>query len=260
MHKVIICTPKFRSILRQFVNTNRLAKFLYNGKIPSEISNDNSPQFISTSKDLNRLTYVGKKKLKSILSKDPELKNVNFDDMYNERIYNYDTSYLKIKLKPRVNSKIGSTLNKIFKDVKPSEIEDFVNSYKSFYYNEMKSMKVVNGENVRRLYYGGKHHSSSGPLGISCMRHDRCQNYFKLYTHNKEIFSLLVLMSDEGLVKARALLWNLGKENGLDNDFKFMDRVYYSEDSQIPLFIKWAKENGYNYKEKMSWGSLNILN
>ena len=56
-------------------------------------------------------------------------------------------------------------------------------------------------------------------------------------------------------VKGRAILWNakiVNYKNGdsIENAKKilFMDRIYTNDDSDVILFIKWARDNGYYYK------------
>lgn len=76
-----------------------------------------------------------------------------------------------------------------------------------------------------------------------------------MYRHNENIKMVMMINNQDDRVMARALLWNLGEENGLDEDFKFMDRIYSTKDDQTHHFFEWAKKNGYAYKEKQSWNT-----
>ena len=63
---------------------------------------------------------------------------------------------------------------------------------------------------------------------------------------------MLVLFSDDGKVRARALLWEGIKEFNTDSEWKFMDRIYTIYDHDVNIFKKWAKENGYLTKWEQS--------
>ena len=259
----IIVSERFREILDKFRSNNIYAEYLYNGMIPKEISKEGFPQFVSDSNESGRISYVDYKKM-HVLVRDIFDYNQEQTEYYVNSLYdiNYgisgsDIHYLFENLKPRVKTRIGSFLNKIFINIDEKYVEHFVNSYKIFSKETSDNFKVVEGEELRKYYYGEYHHNGRGTLGSSCMRHSRCQNYFKMYMFNRDKVKMLLLFSKDGMVKARALLWHLNEDNGLDSEFKFMDRVYYTNEDQVPLFRKWASENGYITKEKMSWGTPN---
>ena len=75
------------------------------------------------------------------------------------------------------------------------------------------------------------------------MRQRDRNKFMNLYVLNN--LKMLVLFSDCGKVRSRALLWDNIKEFGSDNTYKFMDRIYSVYDHDVDIFKKWAKENVY---------------
>ena len=72
-----------------------------------------------------------------------------------------------------------------------------------------------------------------------------------LYTKNISLVKMLIFLTDDGKLRARALLW----ENVVDkygNSYKVMDRIYSIYDHDMFLFKGWAKENGYITKLEQS--------
>jgi hypothetical protein len=125
-----------------------------------------------------------------------------------------------------------------------SDIELFVNSYKSHYdykNNKMSNFRVLKGSDISSAYLDSNYSNNKGTLGNSCMKYEDCQSYFELYTKS-ESCRLLVLYCPNKKITGRAILWET--VDGL----KLMDRIYTNDDSDVNLFIKWAVENGYLYK------------
>lgn len=123
-----------------------------------------------------------------------------------------------------------------------SEIEDFVNAYKSYYdYNKMDNFKVVDGSLINYWYSEENYQNNKGTLGNSCMRYAHSNDSLDMYNSNRNV-KLLILVSPENRLSGRALLWDLY------DDSKFMDRIYTNDDSDVQLFIKWAEDNKYKYK------------
>lgn len=125
------------------------------------------------------------------------------------------------------------------------EIEKFVNEFKStydFYKKGTGDFEIVSGNKILFAYDESNYYEVKGTLSGSCMRYDDCQEYLQFYVDNG--VELLVLWGPNNKVMARALIWKL------TNDKKFMDRVYYNRDSDLNLFIKYAQENNFLYKEE----------
>lgn len=153
-------------------------------------------------------------------------------------------------------------------DFETKDIENFVNAFKAEYdirKNDIFSdFALVSGELIRAYYNEGNYCKyGGGTLWNSCMRYPKCQGYLDIYVKNPDKVQLLVLMSEDK-IKARALVWKLdppepkgffGKlanrfNNAVHPDRFFMDRIYTIRDSDVNLFINYAKKNGWYYKSK----------
>jgi hypothetical protein len=128
------------------------------------------------------------------------------------------------------------------------DVEKFVNLYKSFFSRDISKLKIVEGREILKYYleenYATAGGGKFGTLWNSCMRQSERNKFLKLYSENPGI-KMLVFFSEEGLVRARALLWEEVHEHGTKNSYKFMDRIYYLYDHDINFFKDWAKDNGY---------------
>ena len=158
----------------------------------------------------------------------------------------------------RVKIKIGRFIKKFYTEfslsefkINDAEIEKFVNAYKSYFSEDGKNLKVVEGKDIQKYYLEDNYYRDNGyingTLWNSCMRQSERNSFMELYTVNPNI-KMLVLFDDEEKVKARAILWESGvfDENG--TEWKVMDRVYSFFDHQVDILKKWADENGYIYK------------
>ncbi|CAG7580453.1 MAG: putative hydrolase [uncultured marine phage] len=137
------------------------------------------------------------------------------------------------------------------------DIEEFVNTYKSTYdilSNVSDNFKILSGSDIADGYDCHNYwNNDKGSLGSSCMA-DANSELFDIYTDNDNIKLLVLTFPSEGSnsilgggVMGRALLWDL------DDGDVFMDRIYTARDSDEKLFIEYAKENGWLYKETQSY-------
>lgn len=164
--------------------------------------------------------------------------------------------------KGRVSIKIGRFVTKfISKDsikefgITPSDIESFVNIYKSYFTPDKSSMKVIEGEEILKWYlednYAFSNGNRHGSLWNSCMRQSERNKFMKLYSKNPDSVKMLIFLSDDGKLRSRALLWqNVVDTNGVS--YKIMDRIYSIYEHDVYLFKDWAKENGYITKLEQS--------
>lgn len=131
--------------------------------------------------------------------------------------------------------------------INDSDVEKFVNYYKSYFNYDPKKLIVVEGEDIKKYYLEDNYFRPDGcrygSLWNSCMRQPDRNKFMTLYAVNP--VKMLVLLTDDGQVRARALLWNEIKEFNSDNVYKFMDRIYTVYDHDVDIFKKWAKDNGY---------------
>ena len=146
--------------------------------------------------------------------------------------------------------KFGRFLNKILNEIQKSnkhvnfnakDVETIVNLYKAhneFNRNAFDYFKIVEGEEIKKWYLASNYANGCGTLNNSCMRLEKCQDFFDIYTNPENNVKMLVLTNTEDKLIGRCLLWET--EQG-----KYMDRIYANDHIQN-LFKKWADGNGCN--------------
>lgn len=119
------------------------------------------------------------------------------------------------------------------------EIEIFVNKFKAAYdsLNAPKDkIRVVSGEDIRYWYLSDRYSNKArGTLRNSCMRYEEAQDYLNIYVKNPDVCQLLIKVDDEERLESRALLWETNKG-------KYLDRIYYTDDSDELLLETWFRE------------------
>lgn len=166
------------------------------------------------------------------------------------------------KNKIKIGRLVNNILNELNIDVTPKEIEEFVNLYKSSYdllNNKDLQFRLLEGDEISHGYHINNYYCDrSGSLANSCMA-TKEPDYFDLYTQNKNC-KMLILLSDSGTLKddryesdkisGRALVWNgrISDMNGNSKEITLMDRVYSNNDSDVQLFVEYAKKMGWYYK------------
>ena len=158
-----------------------------------------------------------------------------------------NSKFQQIKIGRLVRSLTKLSGNK----VTDKEVEIFVNEFKSkyeFFRNSFRNFKLVSGDEIKYWYSSDNYSDGRSTLHNSCMRYPECQNYFGIYVENPQVCQLLIHKKDfeENKITGRAIVWKL------DNGDTFMDRIYYSKDSEVGLFIEYAKSNGWAYKSNQS--------
>jgi hypothetical protein len=153
---------------------------------------------------------------------------------------------------------VRAFLTKLGEKFTDIEIESFVDQYKKVM--QMKTdifsrFKEVKGEEIKTCYLVDNYESESGSLGGSCMRYDRCQDYFDIYVSNPERVSLVILLSeqDSSKIAGRAILWLD------DSGRRIMDRIYVIRTADILLFIEYCDSKGYYYKESQNYSAMTPL-
>lgn len=178
------------------------------------------------------------------------------------------SKYQKIDTDPysdkigRVSIKIGRFVKRFIDKnvinefgISDSTIETFVNLYKSYFSYDESKMIVVSGDDIKKYYlennYWKPNERTGGTLWNSCMRQSERNKFLNIYSNNDSI-KMLVYLSDDNKVRARALLWDNVKEHNSEETFKFMDRIYSYYDHDINFFKKWAANNGYIFKAEQN--------
>lgn len=132
--------------------------------------------------------------------------------------------------------KIGRLISTIFPDLENSDIEKFVNKFKSR--NDVRGkFEIVSGDDIS-FYYQCK--TNGGSLGGSCMK-DLDEEIFDFYTQNDNVCKLLILKDGDELL-GRSILWK-----SMDSNI-IMDRTYTRYDSDIDRFIRYAQNKGWYYR------------
>lgn len=155
----------------------------------------------------------------------------------------------------RVGRAIRALLSLSNVEFTDSDVEEFVNQYKATidkFNDKFSFFQEVKGDDIAYWYDSSNYFKRQGTLGISCMSNVDPE-FFDIYVLNPDVCSLLILKSqeDESKLIARALLWTLpdGK--------RFLDRIYYINDSDVALYKDWAKENGWYVKQYNSSSASN---
>lgn len=153
----------------------------------------------------------------------------------------------------RVYLKIGRLVSKICSKetidsyISGSDIEEFVNQFKSFFDESNRKLTIVDGEDIRKSYLDRNYiYPDCGTLWKSCMRYKDRQRFLDIYVKNPDIVKMLVMYTNQDgqdKVRARALLWEAEDMKG--NKIRVMDRIYTVYDSDVFIFKRWANQNGY---------------
>lgn len=175
-----------------------------------------------------------------------------------ESLVPFNDTYNKLWTTHRNNIKVGRLAKSILDvagiSATSSEIEEFVNKYKSTFdiiNDAFSKLELVNGNLISYWYSDRNYHSSRSTLGNSCMA-SVDKRFFDLYTKNPSVCSLLILYSDDGeiidgkyksdKIKGRALVWKT------DCGDTFMDRIYTNYDNDTSLFQQYAEKEGWWFK------------
>lgn len=149
-----------------------------------------------------------------------------------------DPKYLDMKItKPNSSStqkfKVGRALKTMVPDIPTDILSNIVSALQSASDFEIK---IVEGDDIG-FYYNYNDISAEGTLGKSCMN-EMGDEIFNFYSENKDVVKLAILLDEDEMLIARALLWktNIGW---------VMDRVYYASDKYGYQFKDWAKSNNY---------------
>lgn len=165
-----------------------------------------------------------------------------------ENITPKEAAWVKNRQPIRIGRGIKALTKTLGFDFSDSEIEDFVNKWKSSFdwiNNAYRNFEQVRGEEIADWYYYATYEQGlgKGTLSSSCMAR-KPSDYFEIYTNNPEDVSLLILKSEINIneIVGRALVWEL------QSGETFMDRVYSHDDDKVILFRQYAKSKGWYYK------------
>lgn len=179
---------------------------------------------------------------------------ISYTDSYKLNSYKGDIRKIKstddLWQKNRTDIKVGRFINKFFPNTFTDRaIEDFVNKWKSSVTDDSR-FEIFRGTDIKNAYRSNFYlftDDNSNPLMNSCMNDQLDLIDFYAYCPDCRV---LVLISDEGYILGRALVW-------VDHmNRTIMDRVYYVYDKDYYKFIRYAENNGWYYKKRnISGGS-----
>jgi hypothetical protein len=147
----------------------------------------------------------------------------------------------------RQEMKIGRIIKQLFDDkFTNQQIEIFVNEFKGYcdLMTGKVDLKLVDGEDIAYWYHYSRYNKTGkGTLNNSCMRNASRQQ-LSVYVDNPKVCRLAILVNSDGLLDARALIWNTDK--GI-----VMDRVYHTGDHIENAYIQYAEKHGWTPKKNI---------
>lgn len=187
------------------------------------------------------------KKLLSYKNSDIEVRfdYIDIDDIDTVIIGTKSGESIKGRNTIKIGRLVRSILSSNNEKVSDSDLEKFVNQYKSVSSeSKFSKIRLLSGSDITRYYNEYSYTYGSGTLQNSCMKHDHCSKYFDIYVNNPERIGLCCLFNEDDELLARALIWKLN-----DGNF-FMDRVYTTHDYESDLMREYAKSKGWWYKKR----------
>ncbi len=246
MFNRLIFDNEMIDFLEKTSRNNKVSMLLIHGhgELISEEGN-----FIKRS-DSDSLSYLPKSKFKKVLV-DP--KNPDYGIIDSEMPWSNEIGRVDIKA-GRFTRKFLSKKSIVEYNITDKDIEVFVNLFKSYFQRNPDNLKIVEGKEILKWYLDENYQlidgCSYGTLWNSCMRYRDRNKYMNLYTKNSNI-KMLILLTDDGKLSARALLWE-GVTDMEGKSYKVMDRIYSVHGHDVNFLKDWAKENGYIYKTDQS--------
>lgn len=176
------------------------------------------------------------------------------DDKNDEVSFIPDTQFQRSKqlhedpwARQKSQAKIGRLVRQVLKDdgqtFTEKDIEDFVNSFKSFWDKKNglhKKISIVSGDDILYWYNGRNYLTrSKGELGSSCMSGPNDNHYMEIYAKNPDKIRMVILTEDDKLI-GRALLWNIDEDKSGDGIKFYLDRIYTAENSDVNYIRDWV--------------------
>lgn len=163
--------------------------------------------------------------------------------------------------------RIGAFVTRILpKYAGTKDLEIFVHQVKAKLDASNYELKIVRGEEIRKWYHvktyynphpGAEEAPEEGemdvrtPLMKSCLKQPEKQTFFDIYTKNPEQIGMLIMLDENQKLRARAIVWfdcYVVDNPGNPTKGVLMDRIYYTNESDVNIFIDYAKEQGWWYK------------
>lgn len=165
--------------------------------------------------------------------------------------------------------RIGSFVARLLpKYAGTKEIENFVNEFKGLLNTDKYEIRLVRGEEIRKWYHVKNYYNPNPEiedrpegdeddprttLMKSCLKSPEKQSFFDIYCDNPKQIGMLIMLNKDNKLLARAIIWFgcviIDKDPIIG---VLMDRIYYTNDSDVNVFINYAKEQGWWYKDSQS--------
>jgi hypothetical protein len=239
MSKIIKISENLREILQKIESSSVVAKCILDST--KEGHNlpivENGIDYLSISEaDSNKISYLNCDRITSINEDDFWISGKRYHILPGKVVFKLFTKNILIDC-----------------IVSAKDIEIFSNVYRSCQIENKAKFLILKGNDIKNYYHYDKYYRNingdlCGSLGASCMKHDRCQDYFSIFINNKEISLLCLLDNETNSLIGRALLWDIEADdkNTGKQSIKIMDRIYTTNDEfYTNMFKNWAKKNGY---------------
>jgi hypothetical protein len=248
---------KFFEIVKKLKDSNKIAEYLYRiqGKEYDKMKigiigfsdNDKTLKFKPFDKLKGKLDYMG-------IEGDDDISIASYPPTESKRAFkDIDDIIDTTKDKAKIGRLVRKVLTGAGIDIKNQSIEEFVNILKTEFKtinNEFKNFELVSGDDINK-YYLCENYSKEGKgtLGNSCMRQSYRNRFMDFYTLNPQSVNLLIYKdpNEEDKILGRALVWFNAENVNSNEKTTFMDRVYYTYDSDKKLFEKYAEEKGWDH-------------
>ena len=148
-----------------------------------------------------------------------------------------------------IMTKAGKFFKHINPDATDSQIQKIVSKWYAIINCLDDNFKFELSEDVVKWYHDENYCGGGGSLGSSCMRYASCQDFISFY-ENYDV-KILILKKDDK-IKGRALVWNNVYFSDRGERLTFMDRVYVHNNNDVELFLDYAKNQDWIYKELQS--------
>lgn len=181
--------------------------------------------------------------------------------------------------KGRQSLRIGSFITNILPEYASTrELTNFINEFVGKLESTKYEIKLVDGENIRKYYLVNSYYNPTPDfiyrddipededdprtvLMKSCMKQPEKQTFFDIYCSNPTQCKMLVMLNKKKELVARALVWMMVKIKMEDYFEKgtFLDRIYYTNETDVEIFKDYARKMGWFYKVDQTKDCMNVV-
>lgn len=211
----------------------------------------NSPiSFLDFGDTNDTVSFVNSSKVWELMDK--------YGDDYKVRAWTSNRSCIKIGKAIKMIYGDAFPINhpKGMPEVKPKiDIESFVNMFKAERdkNKNYERFELVKGRDIK-YWYNQKNYSrfiqEDTTLAKSCLRYEESGKFLEMYVNNPDLVNMLILKDDVDRLRGRALIWYLTYPEGRI----YMERIYTINDCDVELYKKYAREQGWLYKSRQTYG------